>query len=384
MIRKLTLAALAACVAAPAAAQQESGSFVVRLGNDTVAFEQFVRTPRHLSSHLVTRSPRTVLRRINADLRADGSVQRLVMHSQVLNDPTLLPQVVTIRLGGDSADVRIARGDTVRNLRVATPNGAWPWIGDSYAVAEQALRAARGMRRDSLVLPLVAPGASNTVPGTYRRLGRDSASLRTGAGESRIRTDAVGRVLGVASPNSTRQVTVERIVAAPAVEVAGRFAAAERTGRGMGTLSPRDSVVASIGGASVSVAYGRPARRGRQIAGGVVPWDQVWRTGANNATAFRTDRDLLFGATRVPAGSYTLFSLPRRDGWQLIVNRQTGQWGTEYHPEQDLARIPMQARTLTGEPVEQFTIRVQPDGQGGAIVMSWGDVEVSAPFTVAP
>jgi hypothetical protein len=110
----------------------------------------------------------------------------------------------------------------------------------------------------------------------------------------------------------------------------------------------------------------------------------VWRTGANNATAFRTDRDLLFGATRVPAGSYTLFSLPRRDGWQLIINRQTGQWGTEYHPEQDLARIPMQVRTLTADPVEQFTIRVQPDGQGGVIVMSWGDVEVSAPFTVAP
>lgn len=377
-------AALAALLALPAAAQRESGSFVVRLGNDTVAFEQFVRTPRHLSSNLVSRSPRTVLRRIDADLRADGTVQRLVMHSQVLNDPTLLPQVITVRLGGDSADVRIARGDTVRNLRVATPNGAWPWIGDSYAFAELALRAARPMRRDSVVLPLIPPGTPATTTGTIRRLGRDSVTLLAGAGESRIATDAAGRVLGVASPNSTRKVTVERIAAASAYDVAARFATAERTGRAMGALSPRDSVVASVGGANVSVAYGRPARRGRQIAGGVVPWNQVWRTGANNATAFRTDRDLMFGGTRVPAGSYTLFSLPSRDNWLLIVNKQTGQWGTEYHPEQDLARIPAQVRTVTGEPAELFTIRVEPEGQGGALVLSWGDMEVRAPFTVAP
>jgi hypothetical protein len=381
LIRGFVLAAL---VALPAAAQQETGSFVVRLGNDTLAVEQFVRAPGHLSSHLVTRSPRTVLRRIHADLGPDGAVRRLVMHSQVMNDPTLLAQVITVRLGGDSADVRVARGDTVRNLRVATPSGAWPWIGDSYAFAEQALRATRGMRADSVVLPLIPVGAQNTVPGTFRRLGRDSVTLRTGAGESRMATDAAGRVLGVASPNSTRQVTVERIAATSAYDMAGRFALAERSGRAMGTLSPRDSVVAAVGGANLSVAYGRPARRGRQIAGGVVPWDQVWRTGANNATAFRTDRDLMFGGTRVPAGSYTLYSLPRRDGWLLIVNRQTGQWGTEYHPEQDLARIPMQVRTTTGEPVEQFTLRVQPDGQGGALVLSWGDVELRAPFTVAP
>lgn len=383
-LRSFLPAALAALLALPAAAQRESGSFVVRLGNDTVAFEQFVRTPRHLSSHLVSRSPRTVLRRIDADLRADGTVQRLVMHSQVLNDPALLPQVITVRLGGDSADVRIARGDTVRNLRVATPNGAWPWIGDSYAFAELALRAARPMRRDSVVLPLIPPGAPATTTGTLRRLGRDSVTLLAGAGESRIATDAAGRVLGVASPNSTRKVTVERIAAASAYDVAARFATAERTGRAMGALSPRDSVVASVGGANVSVAYGRPARRGRQIAGGVVPWNQVWRTGANNATAFRTDRDLMFGGTRVPAGSYTLFSLPSRDNWLLIVNKQTGQWGTEYHPEQDLARIPAQVRTVTGEPAELFTIRVEPEGQGGALVLSWGDMEVRAPFTVAP
>jgi hypothetical protein len=383
-LRTVLPAALAALLALPAAAQRESGSFVVRLGNDTVAVEQFVRTPRHLSSHLVSRSPRTVLRRIDADLRADGTVQQLVMHSQVLNDPTLLPQVITVRLGGDSADVRIARGDTVRNLRVATPNGAWPWIGDSYAFAELALRAVRPMRRDSVVLPLVSPGAPATTTGTFRRLGRDSVTLLAGAGESRIATDAAGRVLGVASPNSTRKVTVERISATSAYDVAARFAAAERTGRAMGALSPRDSVVASVGGANVSVAYGRPARRGRQIAGGVVPWNQVWRTGANNATALRTDRDLMFGGTRVPAGSYTLFSLPSRDNWLLIINKQTGQWGTEYHPEQDLARVPAQVRTVTGEPAELFTIRVEPDGQGGALVLSWGDMEVRAPFTVAP
>ena len=85
---------------------------------------------------------------------------------------------------------------------------------------------------------------------------------------------------------------------------------------------------------------------------------------------------------RVPAGSYTLFALPSRDGWKLIVNRQTGQWGTEYHPEQDLARIDLQRRPVSPA-VEQFTIRIDPSGAGaGTLRMLWDDFELAAPIAV--
>jgi len=133
---------------------------------------------------------------------------------------------------------------------------------------------------------------------------------------------------------------------------------------------------------SVAIDYGQPHARGRQVAGGVVPYDRVWRTGANAATSLVTDVDLTIGGTRVPRGSYTLYSLPTRAGWKLIVNRQTGQWGTEYDPARDLARIDLRTRTLR-EPLESFTIWLVPSGNGrGVLRLAWGTTELSTDWAV--
>ena len=146
--------------------------------------------------------------------------------------------------------------------------------------------------------------------------------------------------------------------------------------------SPRDTAEATVGGARVMVDYGRPYKRGRQIFGGLVPLNQVWRTGANAATTLVTNRALRLGTTTVPAGTYTLYTIPTASGWTLIVNRQTGQWGTEYDEKQDLARIPMRAARVSA-PVEQFTIAVEPRGQaGGVLSMAWDTTRAELPFTV--
>jgi len=113
----------------------------------------------------------------------------------------------------------------------------------------------------------------------------------------------------------------------------------------------------------------------------VVPWGTVWRTGANAATQFRTDRDLVIGGVVVPAGTYTLFSLPAQTGWQLIVNRQTGQWGTAYDSAQDLIRVPLTVSAL-GAPVEVFTIAVEPQDAGGVLSFAWDRTRAQVPFTV--
>ena len=102
---------------------------------------------------------------------------------------------------------------------------------------------------------------------------------------------------------------------------------------------------------------------------------------ANAATQFRTDRTLALGSLVVPAGTYTLWTLPTPSGWQLIVNRQTGQWGTDYDASQDLGRVPMTAATLPA-PVEVFTIAVEPRGAGGILSLSWDRTRVQVPFTV--
>jgi hypothetical protein len=141
-------------------------------------------------------------------------------------------------------------------------------------------------------------------------------------------------------------------------------------------LSPADSTSAVVGGDTLAIHFSSPAMRGREIFGGLVPFGQVWRTGANAATSFVTTADVEINGVTVPAGRYTLYSLPERGGdgvgsWQLIVNRQTGQWGTEYHPEQDLVRIPLRVAG-TSQPVERFDIALQPDGDGRAtLALEW-------------
>ena len=152
---------------------------------------------------------------------------------------------------------------------------------------------------------------------------------------------------------------------------AADFMARDAKGASLGNLSPRGEARGAIGDATISVDYGRPMKRGRAVFGGVVLWDRVWRTGANAATGLVTDKDIMLGDTRVPAGSYTLFSLPSRTGWKLIVSKRTGEWGTEYDSTADFARIPMRV-SGTPRPVEQFTIGIAPSGESrGIMTFTW-------------
>ncbi|MDR3749301.1 MAG: DUF2911 domain-containing protein [Acidobacteriota bacterium] len=108
-------------------------------------------------------------------------------------------------------------------------------------------------------------------------------------------------------------------------------------------------------GKTVTIQYSRPSMRSRKIFGGLVPYDEVWRTGANAATSLKTDVDLLIGGEAVPKGEYTLYTQPGMSNWQLIINKQTGQWGTEYSQGQDLERVNMKVtQRLSG--LEMFTI----------------------------
>jgi hypothetical protein len=112
-----------------------------------------------------------------------------------------------------------------------------------------------------------------------------------------------------------------------------------------------------------------------------VPYGEVWRTGANAATAFTTDRDLEIGGAEVPAGSYTLFSIFTSESAQLIINRQTGQWGTMYDESQDLVRVNLTPETLA-ESAERFTISIEPSGDGAVLLLIWDTTRFSVPLTV--
>lgn len=147
--------------------------------------------------------------------------------------------------------------------------------------------------------------------------------------------------------------------------------------------SPRDTTRATVGQAELLVDYGRPSVRGRTVwSGTLVPDGQVWRLGANAATHLRTSRDLVLGGTAVPAGTYTLYLLGDPQRPQLIINRQTGQWGTNYDQGRDLGRVPMTVTTLA-QPVEQLTIAIEPSGaSAGSLMVRWADRQLAVPFTV--
>ncbi len=125
------------------------------------------------------------------------------------------------------------------------------------------------------------------------------------------------------------------------------------------------------GGKTVTIDDSSPRKNGRNVFPDVVTYGKVWRTGANEATTFVTTGDVMVGSTHVPAGSYTLFTLPGKDKWTLIISKKTGEWGTDYPGEkEDLARVEMKAGTATA-PVENFTISFERAGNGCNLKLSW-------------
>lgn len=134
-------------------------------------------------------------------------------------------------------------------------------------------------------------------------------------------------------------------------------------------------------GRTITVDYSSPRVKGRKIFGELVPYGEVWRTGANEATTFVTTATLSSEGKDVPAGSYTIFTVPAQDKWTLIINKHTGEWGIPYKYEsEELARVPMSVSKTSG-PVENFTIRFDQGGGSCTMKISWESTEASVKFS---
>jgi hypothetical protein len=141
--------------------------------------------------------------------------------------------------------------------------------------------------------------------------------------------------------------------------------------------SPPAKAECKIDGKTITVDYSSPRAKGRKIFGGLVPYGQVWRAGANEATSLVTSSDITIGGKAVPAGKYTTFTVPAEDKWTLVISKKTGEWGTAYPgPDNDLARIDMKV-SKTSAPVENFTIALDPAGNGCTLKMEWENTRAS-------
>jgi hypothetical protein len=146
--------------------------------------------------------------------------------------------------------------------------------------------------------------------------------------------------------------------------------------------SPAASATCDLGGKSIKTDYSSPRTKGRKIYGELVPFGEVWRTGANEATTFVASADVVVGGKTVPAGSYTIFTVPTANKWTLIVNKKTGEWGIPYKYESDeLARVDMKVSKLPAQ-AENFTIAYDKSGSGCTLRIDWettrASVDISA------
>lgn len=376
---------LLAFLASPLAAQAPvEGAFVVRLGRDTIAVERFRRTADRIDGEFVAFAPATRVVRYTMQLTTAGTVH--AMEARVypgIGGAGATPSMVASMTRRDTlVTTIIQRGDRTDTVRLVVRPTTVPMISPSVMVYDQMARQAVRQGGDSVRVDTYSLGSRTSTPNAVVRRSPDSVSVFYGPDPHYLAVDAQGQLLGLNGARTTNKMVVERVTGAvdiAALAVAG--VARERAGAGAGALSTRDTVRASAGGGEVTVDYGRPAARGRQILGTVVPFGEVWRTGANTATQFTTTRDLRLGQAVVPAGSYSLWTLPTAAGVELIVNRQTGQWGTEYDRTRDLVRIPMEVGSAT-TPVERFTIAIEPRAGGSVLVLSWHTFVWRVPITL--
>jgi len=374
LFRSLGTLALLGAIATPSRAQQ-GGAFVVLLGADTLAVERYARTGNRIEGDFVSRQPSTLVTHYVLTLKPDGSPATMDVTQRRADGSLAAPQAaksVKVTYGADTVVTMIELADSTVTRRAAVAN-AFPYINGSFAMYELALARLRATKADSGTIMFTGIGAraGNAFPVWTK--GTDARVYYFGAPHV-LKLDAKGNVLSVDGAATTFKVNARRVPSVDVAKLAVAFAAADAAGKGFGGIaSPRDT--ARVAGAWID--YGRPSTRGRDVWKNGVLGDSIWRTGANGATQFQTDVDLLIAGQTVPAGKYTLWTRTIKDRaqYELVINKQSGQWGTEYHPEQDLVRVPLTATRLAS-PVERFTILLDP----AAIKLQWGDLELSASY----
>lgn len=383
----LQLALLSLAASAQLAAQTAQGAFVVTLGHDTIVAELYTRTGNTVEGDMLVRGAAVIQRHYAGTLNADGTMARFEMTNKNASNPQA-PVTRFVATFGDTTVVDITRDTTHSSFKVPTPGGALPFINFSYAMYELYGKRAELSKRDTVAtLPL---GATSVTKLIARHPTRDSLTVSfEGDAPTLFAVDAAGQIQRVDGRLTTQKVRSARQASVDLASLTAAFAGRPP----LGQLSPSDSVKGAAGGVALLVEYSRPSMRGRTIFGPetasprpVVPWNQVWRTGANFATRFTTAGDLTVGGQTIPAGTYTLWTLPGEKRWKLIFNKQTkapcetaaacadpkrpNLWGTDYSADSDFVRVDMQMGA-TPQPVEQFMITLEPQGDATILAVAW-------------
>jgi hypothetical protein len=380
------------------APKPERYGFLTMLGRDTISVESISRQGNTLTSDEVDRFPSVRIRHTVVDLNDDGSIRHLEMNIHTPSEPSgQRDRLVVADVAGNK--VHLSKKDSTGTVNRDFATGGSivvAHVPQMYSLYELYFAAATKQAAASkLAAGKPVPMRQFYIDREFDRFPLGHATVNpldngkleithdwlAGTGEAMM--DSAGNMLSYSGARTTYDVQVKRLATPPDVKgIADLFEAKETQGGNVKSLSVRDTTRAQIGHSTFTVDYSRPLSRGRTLLGDVIPFDRVWRTGANAATQFTTSTPIKLAGMQVPAGSYTLFTAPHTNGVDLIVNKQTGEWGTEYNRSLNLGitRISSEVATAT---VEEFTISIKPsDNRHGTLVLEWGSFRWIAPIEV--
>jgi len=366
-----------AALAAPANAQRFT--YVGTLGRDTLSLEQVIRSPEAITGDWISLYGGIMVHHYELTLRPDGTVSRYQLNLHRLSGK--VDGDIDIRFVDDSMIVRNAAGKELR----AQVGEAFPMFTSTMGPIDLILTRARASGRDSSSISTVGafgPYRRSSMPIVF--FGSDSVRFGNPRAPLVARIDAGAHVLGMSARATTTRTETRRVPDFDVFAAAAHFpnVADSADITGVPAISPRDTVRATIGGASVMIDYGRPAVRGRKVFSHGVLGDTIWRTGANAATQFTTTRDLIVGGDTLRAGAYSLWTRvsPDDSSYRLVFNTQTGQWGTEHHPERDVLSVPL-SRSALRSAAERLTIRVANGDRTSLFRLEWANTALTVPIT---
>jgi hypothetical protein len=372
-----------------------TGTFVTTLGNETVAVESYSRSSAKLEGDIVLRVPGTTRYHYKLTFAKDGSVRASEFVIKPLGVLSVdEPRRLSLEFGGESVRlVSIIRGEPQTVTRPSTPSPNVVFLG-GYA-SSFGLYGSLGMYEHLLTRVPVSSAsparmeavAADTGKATTRLIRRPSPTEADidffKMAWMRVKLDEAGQILSADSTATTERTMTKRVEFTDIERFEKEFLALDKAGRGLGEASPNQEMKASVFGTTVVVKYGSPRLRGRSgVLTSLIASGRVWRTGANEATVIEIGRDLTIGGQRVPKGKYSLWSQTTAGGTELILNKETGQWGTSHKAAQDFVRIPVQTTKLD-TPAENFTFSVATGEGGSELRIEWDTFRWSVPLTPA-
>jgi hypothetical protein len=347
--------------------QESYNGFVTKLGNDTLAVESFYQDGNNYTVDVVVRSPKTVLTRYEGTLSEAGGLSSLNEYrfdpsSAFRGEGNLFRSFLP---NGDSLTITTNLDDGTR-ISTFEYNGEFlPFIEYTHWPFDLALLKAARANSDTLAVPMLS--GRRALDFIIADLGNDNKTVRhTFRGVMDVTVTDSEALKTLDAGQTTRKLFVERTSDADVEAAAAQFAKYEQDGKVFGALSGAVVDQFEVEGVIFDLSYGSPSKRGRDLFGGIVPYGERWRTGANRATHIKFDKDITIGGLMAPANEYTLFSIPEEDGGTLFINTQTGQNGRSYNADLDLGQVELK-REVNPDMVEVFTITVTETDEGGRL-----------------